>query len=71
MDHNRRLVDWEDTYVSTGQLPPSQQVSQYVAEAHAMFANDTEGQVSQVYPALAQMPALLRRQHGRHHRQLL
>jgi glutaminase len=57
MENNRRLVDWDDTYVSTGHLPPSQQVAEYVAEAHSLFGLEAAGQVSQVYPALAEMPS--------------
>lgn len=56
MDSFDRMVDWKDTYVSTGHLPPDRQVAEYVAEAHARFAGVDDGQVSQVYPALAEMP---------------
>ena len=48
-----------DTYVSTGALPPVEQVRALVAEAHERFATVGQGQVSQVYPALARVdPAL-------------
>jgi glutaminase len=40
-------------YVSTGHLPPSDQVSTWVAEAHARFKANTDGQNAQVYPALS------------------
>ena len=47
------------TYVSTGALPPVEQVRALVAEAHERFATVGQGQVSQVYPALARVdPAL-------------
>ena len=47
------------TYVSTGALPPVEQVRALVAEAHQRFATIGQGQVSQVYPALARVdPAL-------------
>ena len=48
-----------DAYVSTGALPPVEQVRALVAEAHQRFATIGQGQVSQVYPALARVdPAL-------------
>src|SRR5690606_36337594 len=56
MTDSGRLGDWDDTYVSTGHLPPDKQVAELVAEAHSRFAAVEEGQVSQVYPALAVMP---------------
>lgn len=47
------------TYVSTGALPPVELVRALVAEAHERFATVGQGQVSQVYPALARVdPAL-------------
>jgi len=49
----------ETAYVSTGHLPPHDQVAALVAEAHARFQSNTEGQNSQVYPALARMPSHL------------
>ena len=39
-------------YVSTGHLPPKDQVAALVAEAHRRFASNTEGKNSTVYPAL-------------------
>lgn len=56
MTKARRLVAWDDTYVSTGHLPPDKQVAEFVAEAHARFASNDEGEVSRVYPALEVMP---------------
>ncbi|MCU0788714.1 MAG: glutaminase A [Verrucomicrobia bacterium] len=43
-------------YVSTGHLPPPEQVKALVVEAHQRFKSDTEGRNSQVYPALAKVP---------------
>ena len=40
-------------YVSTGRLPPNDTVAELVAEAHRRFCSVTEGNNSQVYPALA------------------
>lgn len=44
-------------YVSTGHLPPTEFVSQLVAQAHERFKNHSEGQNSTVYPALARVPS--------------
>lgn len=44
-------------FVSTGDLPTPEDVRALVTEAHARFADVTDGDVSQVYPALARMPA--------------
>ena len=46
-------------YVSTGHLPSPEQVQALVAEAHATFKSNSEGQNSQVYPALARVPSEL------------
>lgn len=46
-------------FVSTGDLPTPEDVGALVAEAHARFGNVPDGDVSQVYPALARMPANL------------
>ena len=46
-----------DSYVSTGHLPPEDLVRALVAEAHGRFQSDTEGENSQVYPALARVPS--------------
>src|SRR6516165_4561702 len=43
-------------YVSTGHLPPSEQVRALVDEAYARYKSNTDGQNSQVYPALARVP---------------
>jgi len=44
-------------YVSTGSLPPSEEISELVAEAHSRFKSDTAGVNSTVYPALERVPA--------------
>ncbi len=46
-------------YVSTGHLPPAEQIQELVTEAYARFASNTDGQNSQVYPALARVPSEL------------
>jgi glutaminase len=43
-------------HVSTGRLPPDELVKTLVSEAHARFKSNTEGENSQVYPALARVP---------------
>src|SRR5262245_57700304 len=43
----------EAPYVSTGHLPPPEQVRNLVAEAYERYKSNTDGQNSQVYPALA------------------
>ena len=43
-------------YVSTGHLPTPELITALVAEAHARYRSDTEGENSQVYPALARVP---------------
>ncbi len=46
-------------YVSTGHLPPPDEVQALVAEAHAKFKGDAAGALSKVYPALERVdPAL-------------
>ena len=47
------------SYVSTGQLPSPDRVAALVAEAHARYRTDSEGENSQVYPALARIPSAL------------
>jgi glutaminase len=46
-------------YVSTGHLPPPEQVRALVAEAYERYKSSTDGQNSQVYPALARVPSHL------------
>lgn len=45
------------SFVSTGSLPPAEQVQQWVDEAHERFRGSGDGEVSDVYPSLARMPA--------------
>jgi glutaminase len=50
-------MDTPEDYVSTGQLPPAEDVRALVLEAHERFEDEREGENSQVYPALAAVPA--------------
>jgi len=43
-------------FVSTGNLPPDEQISRLVADAHSRFKSDTDGKNSAVYPALERVP---------------
>ena len=45
------------TFVSTGRLPPAWLVQELVDEAHERFRSNAEGASSDVYPALAEVPA--------------
>jgi glutaminase len=59
-DKKRRSRDWEDVamaHVSTGRLPSPELVQSWLDEAHARFAGNREGELSDVYPALARAPA--------------
>jgi glutaminase len=49
-------TDPEFPFVSTGHLPTPELVKALVAEAHARFTSNPEGENSQVYPALARVP---------------
>src|SRR5262249_39469749 len=49
----------EPPYVSTGHLPDQDVVKTLVAEAHERFKSNSDGQNSQVYPALARVPSSL------------
>jgi glutaminase len=44
-----------ESYVSTGSLPPPERMQQLIDEAYARYRTNTEGQNSQVYPALARV----------------
>ena len=48
----------EAGYVSTGHLPPDEQIAALIAEAHNQFKANTAGHNSQVYPALARCRAI-------------
>jgi glutaminase len=45
----------EIAYVSTGALPPPESVSELVQEAHERYRHDADGELSDVYPALARV----------------
>jgi len=49
-------MDSEATYVSTGHLPPSEEVQAALEEAYERFRSNTDGACSNVYPALARAP---------------
>ena len=51
------IVDPLTSFVSTGRLPSAKAVKRLVTEAHERFGSIDQGQVSQVYPALASVPA--------------
>jgi glutaminase len=44
-------------YVSTGHLPPAEEVVRLLDEAHKRHKSNTDGKNSQVYPALAAVPS--------------
>lgn len=46
-------------YISTGHLPAPEFVQKLVVEAHERYRSNTEGENSQVYPALARVPSSL------------
>jgi glutaminase len=52
----RESSEFPETFVSTGTLPAPERVTALVAEAHRRFKSNTEGENSQVYPALARVP---------------
>jgi glutaminase len=43
-------------HVSTGRLPPPQTARAWIEEAYARYAGNADGEVSRVYPALAEVP---------------
>lgn len=47
----------EPGYVSTGKLPKTEVVQDLISEAYEYYKTNTEGQNSQVYPALARVPS--------------
>lgn len=51
--------DTDRVYVSTGHLPAADSITALVAEAHRRYKSDSEGENSQVYPALARIPSEL------------
>ncbi len=51
--HQRGSVSANVPFISTGSLPTPEHIQSLLEEAHSRFASNTEGQNSQVYPALA------------------
>jgi hypothetical protein len=47
----------ERLYISTGHPPNPETVQELVSDAHRRFKTNTDGQNSQVYPALAKVPS--------------
>jgi glutaminase len=52
-------VSARDSYVSTGHLPAPDDITRLIDEAYQKIRAGTEGQNSQVYPALARVPSEL------------
>ena len=52
-------IELDSSFISTGSLPTPEMVTALVNEAHARYKTNTDGQVSQVYPALARVPSSL------------
>jgi glutaminase len=60
MQERRQGVDSLDSsFVSTGHLPTPEAITALVNEAHTRFKSNTDGENSQVYPALARAPSEL------------
>ncbi|MEH2468926.1 glutaminase [Nitrobacteraceae bacterium AZCC 2161] len=59
MDSPSIVEQAERPYISTGHLPEPETVQKLVSEAHQRFKPNSEGQNSQVYPALARVPSEL------------
>ena len=55
MNSQADLADYP--YVSTGHLPPAEEVVRLLDEAHKRYKSNTDGRNSQVYPALAAVPS--------------
>jgi glutaminase len=53
---NTPSEDQGPSYISTGHLPPAEQVRELVDEAYRRFKPNSDGKNSQVYPALARVP---------------
>ncbi len=68
-----RLLDTDVApYVSTGELPSPKQVRRSLDEAYQRYRSETAGELSQVDPALARVPAPpVRHLLGRHPRRPL
>ncbi|MBR1211390.1 glutaminase A [Bradyrhizobium sp. JYMT SZCCT0180] len=57
MDSPSITAQAERPYISTGHLPEPEMVQELVSEAQRRFKSNTDGQNSQVYPALARIPS--------------
>jgi glutaminase len=57
MDLPSGTNELERPYISTGHLPEPEMVQTLVSEAHSRFKSNKDGENSQVYPALARVPA--------------
>jgi glutaminase len=57
MDSPAVAEQTERPYVSTGHLPEAEAVQKLVSDAHRRFKSNSDGQNSQVYPALARVPS--------------
>jgi glutaminase len=51
----RERPHWSN--ISTGHLPETGMVQNLVSDAYARFKSNTDGNVSQIYPALARVPS--------------
>lgn len=56
MSTNAYKIESKATYVSTGRLPPDEQVKALVDEAYELFRRDDDGENASHYPALARVP---------------
>jgi glutaminase len=56
---DKQASSWGTSFVSTGQLPTPDEVQSLINEAHRRFRDHSDGQNSQVYPALARVPSQL------------
>ena len=56
MVNGREPDDDVAAFVSTGSLPPPDEVRALVSEAHARYRDVDDGDISDVYPALKQVP---------------
>jgi glutaminase len=54
---NNYMKNIANSYISTGNLPDPEFVRQSLEEAYELYRGNTEGQNSQVYPALARVPS--------------
>jgi glutaminase len=59
MSSKSPLPSSEAHFVSTGHLPASEAIQPLIDQAYTLFKSNTDGQNSQVYPALARVPSQL------------